>query len=137
MSFSQTFINFFILFFLALLVYFIFGKTSKEGMTDASGNTVASVSQTSSNGVAGNITNYLATIQSKVIQYQDQFLISKYRTDYETTILKLDDLINACMLETALTVDANNPFPSFSKLNTLNGAKVGLNSVMKYIDGTT
>jgi len=136
MSFSQTFINVIILFFLAMIIYAIFVRTSREGMTDASGNTVAAIKATSKNGIAGNITSYLATIQAKVIQYQDQFLISKYRTDYENTILKLDDLVDALMLEAALGVDVNNPMPALTKLNTLNGAKLALNSVVKYVDGS-
>jgi len=110
-----------------------------EGMTDASGNSgTATITSTqpSKNGIAGNVTNYLATIQSKVIQYQDQFLINKYRTDYENTILKLDDLVNSLMLETALSIDNTNPIPSFVKLKTLNETKSALNNIMKYVDAS-
>lgn len=139
MADQQTLINGIILFFLAMLIYTVFSGGSgagrfltQEGMEDMSGNAVATGN--AKTGVAGNVTGYLASIQSKVIQYQDRFLISKYRTDYENTILKLGDLVDALMLDTALNVDPANPMPALGKLNTLNGTRLALNSVMKYID---
>ena len=103
----------------------------KEGMTDASGNSVTPPP----NGVAGNAASYGATIKAENIKLQDTFLITKYRTDYETAILNLDDLINNLMLETALNIDAKNPQNSIEKLGKMNQAKVALNSVMKFVDG--
>lgn len=133
---QQTLINLIILFFLGLLIYSVFSSKgnaflTQEGLTDMSGN----VTTKTTTGVAGNVSGYLATLQAKVIQYQDQFLISKYRTDYENTILKLADLTDALMLDTALNVDVTNPMPALGKLSTLNGTKLALNSVIKYIDG--
>jgi hypothetical protein len=142
-EYSQTFINLVILSFFAFSIYFIFNFviTNKEGLENSSDDTSSSIdnkktsnSTSSKNGIAGNITQYLTSLQTKVVQYDDQMLISKYRSDYEKTILKLDDLINSLMLETALSVDSNNAMPMLSKLNTLNGAKISLNNVMKYID---
>lgn len=143
MADQQTLVNLIILFFFGLLVYSVFsgrgiGSTpflTQEGMTDASGNSVAATTTKSTMGVAGNVSGYLATLQAKVIQYQDQFLISKYRTDYENTILKLADLTDALMLDAALNVDVSNPMPALGKLSTLNGTKLALNNVIKYIDG--
>lgn len=142
MQFSQTFTNLVILFFFIFSIYYIFTFviTNKEGLTNADDSTLeskkTSMSNTTSskNGIAGNITDYLSSLQAKVVQYQDQFLIAKYRNDYEKTILKMDDLINNLMLETTLSVDPTNSMASLSKLNTLNGAKIALNNVMKYID---
>ena len=71
-----------------------------EGMTDGSGN----VTPSSTNGIAGNAASYGATIKSANIKMQDMFLISKYRSDYETAILNLDDLLSSLMLQTALIV---------------------------------
>jgi hypothetical protein len=143
-----TIINAIILFFLALLLWQVMGGTTgtgmgtgmMEGMTsnDASGNAQTSPSSisTSKSGIAGNVGGYLASIQSKVIQYQDQFLVSKYRTDYENTIVHLSTLVDCLMLETALNVDTANPMAAMSKLNTLNGTKLALNNVVKFIDKT-
>lgn len=87
------------------------------------------------NGIAGNAASYGATIKSTSIQLQDALLVTKYRSDYETTILNLDDLINNLMLETALNVDVKNPQPSIEKLSQMNQAKAALNNVMKFVDG--
>lgn len=103
-----------------------------EGMTDASGNSV-SVSAPA-NGIAGNAASYAAAIKAATIKSQDTFLISKYRSDYESTILNLDDLINNLMLKTALSVNQDNPGDAVVKLGQMQQAKLALNSVMKFID---
>lgn len=134
---QQSLINLIILFFLAMLIYSVFmggsaGNTrflTQEGMSDMSGNSL-----NTKTGVAGNVSGYLAAIQSKVIQYQDRFLISKYRSDYENTILKLQELNDALMLDAALNVDPANPMPALGKINTLNGTRLALNNIIKYID---
>lgn len=103
-----------------------------EGMTDASGNSVST--NAPSNGIAGNAAGYGAAIKSATIKMQDTFLISKYRSDYETAILNLDDLLNNLMLQTTLTLNPDNPTGSIEKLAKMQQAKVALNSVMKFID---
>ena len=70
-----------------------------EGMTDASGNSIKVPSP--ENGIAGNAASYAAALKAATIKSQDMFLISKYRADYESAILNLDDLINNLMLKTA------------------------------------
>jgi hypothetical protein len=102
----------------------------KEGMTDASGNSVTPPP----NGVAGNAASYGATIKAENIKLQDAFLITKYRTDYETAILNLDDLLNSLMLKTALSIDAKKPVDGIKQLAEMNQAKSALNSVMKFVD---
>lgn len=87
-----------------------------------------------SNGIAGNAASYGAALNSTTIQMQDTFLISKYRSDYETAILNLDDLIDHIMLKTALSVNQENPSEAVLQLSQLQQAKVALNSVMKFID---
>jgi len=103
-----------------------------EGMTDGSGNSIAVSS--SGNGIAGNAASYAASLKSASIKAQDTLLISKYRSDYETAILNLDDLISNLMLQTALNVDQTNPSPAINKLAQMQQAKTALNSVMKFVD---
>jgi len=103
-----------------------------EGMTDASGNSVAVTAP--ANGVAGNASSYSAALKAATIKMQDTFLISKYRSDYESSILNLDDLINNLMLNTALNVNQSNPGEAIEKLAKMQQAKVALNSVMKFVD---
>ena len=108
--------------------------TFKEGMTDDSSNETSSSS--TENGIAGNAATYSANIKTQTIKLQDTLLISKYRSDYETSILNLDDLVNNLMLKTALTVDKDNPQQSLIVLSQLQQSKAALNTIMKFIDSS-
>jgi hypothetical protein len=118
--------------FILYLLFRNFNFRNREGMTDASGNTT----DASGNGIAGNASAYGAMIKAASIKSQDTFLISKYRSDYETVILNLDDLLNNMMLKTTLTLDINNPQKSIEELSRMQQAKTALNSVMKFVDAS-
>ena len=105
----------------------------REGMTDASENQTSSSTE---NGIAGNASTYGANIKTQVIKLQDTMLISKYRTDYETAVLNLDDLVNNLMLKTALSIDQTKPQRTLMELSQLQQSKVALNSIMKFIDSS-
>lgn len=107
--------------------------TFKEGMTDASDS---QTSGSTENGIAGNAATYGANIKSQTIKLQDTLLISKYRSDYETAILNLDDLVNNLMLKSALSVDKEKPHQTLIALSQLQQSKVALNSIMKFIDSS-
>jgi hypothetical protein len=109
--------------------------TLKEGMTDSSSSS-DTIGSSSENGIAGNAATYGANIKSQTIKLQDTLLISKYRSDYETAILNLDDLVNNLMLKTALTVDKDKPNQSLIALSQLQQSKVALNTIMKFIDSS-
>ena len=109
-----------------------FNLINKEGMT----NSTSDISS-SSNGIAGNAAGYGAVIKAETVKMQDEFLISKYRKDYENIILNLDDYINFLMLKTSLTIDKSNPEQALSKLSEMNQAKLALNNVMKFVDAAT
>ena len=124
--------NLFIFIVICFIAYIIFRNlnmnTFKEGM-----DTPAAASSSSS-GIAGGVSTYAANIKSQVITMQDTLLINKYRADYETAILNMDDLINCLMLQTALSVDQSNPLPKLAELTKLDDAKKALNSVMLFVD---
>jgi hypothetical protein len=127
--------NLFLFIAILFVLYLVFKNFNynynlREGMTDASGNTISSPQ----NGIAGNAASYSAALKSAVIKHQDTFLISKYRSDYESAILNLEDLINNLMLKTTLSVDQSNPQQSIVQLAQLQQALLALNSVMKYVD---
>ncbi len=125
---------------ISFIAYLIFRNLNfenlnfKEGMTDAS--TSETIGSSSANGIAGNAAAYAANIKSQVIKLQDTMLISKYRSDYETAILNLDDLVNNLMLKTALSVDQDKPQQSLMTLSQLQQSKVALNGIMKFIDSS-
>jgi hypothetical protein len=130
--------NLFLFIGIIFVVYLLFRNFKfdiQEGMDTQKTSQAKPQVTSSTNGIAGNAAAYGATIKSTSIQLQDALLISKYRSDYETTILNLDDLINNLMLETALNVDVKNPQPSIEKLSQMNQAKAALNNVMKFVDG--
>lgn len=135
----KEFYNLFLFIAICFVLYIVFRSFNysplREGMTDASGNSV-SVSAPA-NGIAGNAAAYAASLKAATIKSSDTFLISKYRSDYESAILNLDDLISNLMLNTALTVDQSNPGKSIEKLGQMQQAKVALNTVMKFIDSSS
>ena len=112
-----------------------------EGLTNPSPDGTTSPG---ANGEAGSAAQYAAEIKSNVIKLQDTLLITKYRSDYETVILNMDDYINMLMLKTVLnikivddstTAGKQNPnIELIAALNTLNSAKQSLNNVMKFVD---
>ena len=132
----KEFYNLFLFIAICFVIFILFRSFNysplREGMTDASGNSV-SVSAPE-NGIAGNAASYGAAIKALTIKSQDTFLISKYRSDYESAILNLDDLISNLMLKTALTVNQENPGDSVIKLGQMQQAKLALNTVMKFVD---
>ena len=133
---KKELMNLFIFVAICFVAYILFRNlnfkfSTREGMTDASGNTTSS---STSSGVAGNAASYGATLKAATIKQQDMLLISKYRSDYETVILNLDDLVNNLMLTASLNVNPNNPYETLTKLSQLNQAKTALNNVMSFID---
>ena len=128
--------NLFLFMGIIFIVYLLFRNFNfeiKEGLENKT--KTAPTVPAPNNGIAGNAASYGASIKAASIKSQDYLLISKYRADYETAILNFDDLINNLMLETALSVDINNPDLSIEKLSKMNQAKAALNSVMKFVDG--
>jgi hypothetical protein len=139
---EQSLMNLFIFAGMCLLVYLIFRNLNmnnvnyKEGMTTDTTSTTTTTATTATNGIAGSAAAYAAQIKAQAIQIEDQLLISKYRADYETVILNLDELVNSLMLQTALNVSQTNPERSLVDLSNLQQAQIALNSVMKYIDAS-
>ena len=129
---NKELMNLFLFIVICFVVYVLFRNFNfsyKEGMATSS-------DAPTTNGVAGNAAAYGATVKAATIKLQDTFLITKYRSDYETAILNLDDLINNLMLQTTLSIDSNNPDAAITKLSNMNQAKAALNSVMKFVDAS-
>lgn len=135
----KEFYNLFLFIAICFVVYILFRSFNynplREGMTDASGNSTAVSSPP--NGIAGNAAAYSAALKAATIKSSDTFLVSKYRSDYESSILNLDDLISNLMLHTTLTFDQKNPEKSIEKLAQMQQAKIGLNTVMKFVDSSS
>jgi hypothetical protein len=127
----QNIMLFIAIFFVLYLLFRNFNYDLKEGMTDASGNTVTPPTK---NGIGGNASTYASTIKSANIKLQDTLLVSKYRSDYEQVILNMDDFVNNLMLQTVLNINPSNPQNAVQQLAQLNLAKGALNNVMTFVD---
>lgn len=127
----QNITLFIAIFFVLYLLFRNFNYDLKEGMTDASGNTVT---PSTKNGIGGNASTYASTIKSANIKLQDTLLVSKYRSDYEQVILNMDDFVNNLMLQTVLNINPSNPQNAVQQLAQLNLAKGALNNVMTFVD---
>ena len=114
---------------ICLLGYIVFSKLRTKGVMEGLEN-----ASDTDNGIAGGAASYGAIIKANAIKSQDTLLITKYRQDYETVILNLDDFVSNLMLETTLSIDTNNPMIGLKKLVDLNQSKVALNAVMKFVD---
>jgi len=131
-------LGFLFIVFLGYLVYSSLLK-GREGLENASPNESAS----SSNGIAGNATTYASAVKQKTVNLNDTLLISKYRKEYETLILNVDDLVNSMMLKTVASIDlgtANTPskmIEGVKMLNELSAAKESLNKVMKFVENAS
>jgi hypothetical protein len=104
-----------------------------EGLTNADG-TIA----TASSGEAGTAASYAAAIKAQVVKLQDELLISKYRKEYESAIINLDDYIGYLMIKQALNMKLNGDVKAniemMNSLNTLKISKESLNATMAFLD---
>ncbi len=101
-----------------------------EGLTNNDGSTGATT------GEAGTSSSYAAAVKAQVVKLQDELLISKYRKDYETAIINLDDYFSFMMLKQVLNMktDGTANIEAVNALNALKGAKDSLNATMKFLD---
>ena len=124
--------NFLLFLGICFLLYLLLNNFNRlEGMTTNKSTNNPSMST----GIAGNAANFVAQIKVETVKLQDQLLMTKYKKDYESAIMALDDLVDNLMLKTALSVDKSDPQKSLIMLNKLNDSKTALNSVMEFIDG--
>jgi len=137
---NELFTNILILVAIFFLLFIIFNSfslsTKKEGF-EASSSTADSSANSIINGIAGNANYYSSSIKEKVIKLQDIMLLSKYRVDYENTIMALDDLVDNLMLQKVLSIKSDDPQKDLEELVQLNNSKSALNNVMKFIDTTS
>lgn len=107
-----------------------------EGLTNEKPDTVATPS---ADGVAGNAAKYAAAIKSQTVKLQDELLVSKYRKDYESAIINMDDYISMMMLKMVLSMKSGDTnlkanIELLGSLNVLKNSKDALNTTMKYLD---
>ena len=107
-----------------------------EGLENEKPDTVTTPS---ADGVAGNAEKYAAAIKAQTIKLQDELLVSKYRKDYESAIINMDDYVSIMMLKMVLSMKSGDSnlkanIELLSNLNVLKNSKDSLNTTMKYLD---
>jgi len=114
-----------------------FFKKTIEGMTNSSSTSTSANVSSSGVGVGANAASFSAKLSGLNTQNLDTLLISKYRTDYETSIINMEEYINILMLNLVLNADTTSQESITKTLNnigTLNTGMAALNNVMKYVD---
>lgn len=108
-----------------------------EGLTNPDG-TINTSSTPPSSGEAGSAASYAAAIKSQVVKLQDELLIAKYRKEYESVIINLDDYIGYMMIKQTLNMkfngDTKSNIEAINNLNIMKNAKESLNSTMAFLD---
>ena len=108
-----------------------------EGLTNADG-TITPDATPPSSGEAGTAASYAAAIKAQVVKLQDELLISKYRKDYEASIINLDDYIGYLMIKQTLNMkldgDMKSNIEAINNLNILKNSKESLNVTMAFLD---
>jgi len=105
-----------------------------EGLTNPDGTSVTPPSS----GEAGTAPSYAAAIKAQVVKLQDELLVAKYRKDYESIIINLDDYIGYLMIKQSLNMkldgDIKANIEGLNNLSILKTAKDSLNTTMTFLD---
>jgi hypothetical protein len=122
------------------------GLSMDTSSLDAAKNSVSSTSTSSStsssttSNLGSGAADYASKINKAVSLFKDQMNISQYRSDYENTIIQLDDLIGLNTLKTIMSIDPSNDSSladTITKLSTYGQARSSLDLLMKFLDGLT
>ena len=86
-------------------------------------------------GESGTASTYAANIKAQIVKLQDKLLITKYRKDYESAIINLDDYIGYLMIQQVLNMKLGNDMKTnIETINILKNSKESLNATMTFLD---
>ena len=124
-----------VIIYIVLMLFKVQGSVV-EGLTNSDGTTTAV--PTNASGEAGTAASYAAGVKAQVVKLQDELLVAKYRKDYESAIINMDDYAGMLMLKQILNInmkgDSKAVVEQLNALNTLKQAKDSLNVAMKFLD---
>lgn len=114
------------------------GLTNADGTIISGSDALSSDTTAPSSGEAGTAASYAAAVKAQVVKLQDELLVSKYRKDYETAIINLDDYVGYLMIKQTLNMklngDIKSNIESINHLNVLKSSKEALNATMAFLD---
>lgn len=127
---SENFFNVIIIVaIIVLLSYFLF-----KALNDKLGQTkiIEGLENNNNNGIASNAAQYAIDIKNATNKITDELLVEKYRKDYETILINMDELLGAILLKELLTGNPGRPntmvFYGIAQLKT------GTEAAMKILD---
>ena len=101
-------------------------------------NVVEGLTNSETSGESGTASTYAANIKAQIVKLQDKLLITKYRKDYESAIINLDDYIGYLMIQQVLNMKLGNDMKTnietINTLNILKNSKESLNATMTFLD---
>lgn len=91
------------------------------------------------NNIAASAATYATNIKAATTANTDALLIAKYKTDYEASLVSMDDYICTLMMQQVqsmdtTTTDSEKNIEHLTKLANLQQAKAALNTVMTFVD---
>jgi hypothetical protein len=91
------------------------------------------------NNIAASAVTYATNIKAATTANTDALLIVKYKTDYEASLVNMDDYICTLMMQQVqsmdtTTTDSSKNLESLANLASLQQAKAALNTVMTFVD---
>jgi hypothetical protein len=115
-----------------LIVYLIKNifniEIAREGFTDNDGTSINTT----------NIDTINAAIQANIVKLDDELMLRKFKKQYETVIINLDDYINLLMMKQIINIKYDSGIQTtidyLENLNTLKTSKDSLNVAMKHLD---
>jgi hypothetical protein len=121
---------------LIIVSFFIIYMVVK--MFQLQSNVIEGLTNPDTSEEAGSASTYAANIKSQIVKLQDKLLITKYRKDYESAIINLDDYIGYLMIEQVLNMKLGNDMKTnietINTLNILKNSKESLNATMTFLD---
>ena len=116
-----------------LVDYFMYSQyTIIEGLENKGASSYA-------NNIAASAVTYATNIKAATTANTDALLIVKYKTDYEASLVNMDDYICTLMMQQVQSMDTTTTDPtknleSLANLASLQQAKAALNTVMTFVD---
>jgi len=116
-----------------LVDYFMYSQyTIIEGLENPTASSYA-------NNIAASAVTYATNIKAATTANLDALLVTKYKADYESSLVNMDDYICTLMMQQVQSMDTTNPdtaknLANLANLASLQQAKAALNTVMTFVD---
>ena len=121
------------------IVYYLVNYFTSSQYSIIEGMANAPTASSYSNNIAAAAVTYADNVKAATTQNLDAMLVSKYKKDYEASLVNMDDYISTLMMQQVQSMDLSNPDQSknienLTKLANLQQAKTALNTVMTFVD---